>query len=98
MVKLILHIQIVKEKDNDAMELMFRFLSKSLASMAKKVNVFDSAICIYWKWLKLIKLSPQTECFLWRLLNNAIPTYDFLTYRRLLEVNSYLRGCIAWRI
>ncbi|KAI0530748.1 hypothetical protein KFK09_000296 [Dendrobium nobile] len=77
------------------MELTFRFSGNSLASLVRKVNVHVSAESFDWKWLKLIKLSPRVECFWWRLLNNAIPTCDFLMYRRILQANNCPRGCIV---
>ncbi|KAL0906170.1 hypothetical protein M5K25_024641 [Dendrobium thyrsiflorum] len=40
-----------------------------------------------------MKLRPRVDLFWWRLSINAIPTTEFLVYRRLLDSNECPRGC-----
>ncbi|KAL0918953.1 hypothetical protein M5K25_011004 [Dendrobium thyrsiflorum] len=49
----------------------------------------------YWSWIKKLRLRPQVQIFLWHLFNNAIPSNDFLQYRRLLGHNVFPIGCLS---
>ncbi|KAI0492161.1 hypothetical protein KFK09_026427 [Dendrobium nobile] len=61
--------------------------------MATAYKSNDICSVDYGIWLKKLKLNPRIECFWWRLLNEAIPTNEFLMNRRLLGHNLCPRGC-----
>ncbi|KAI0529199.1 hypothetical protein KFK09_001746 [Dendrobium nobile] len=45
------------------------------------------------KWIEKAKLNPRVYLFWWRLRNKAIPTNQFLCYRRLMGHDNCPRGC-----
>ncbi|XP_020692110.1 uncharacterized protein LOC110106521 [Dendrobium catenatum] len=48
---------------------------------------------LYWNWIKEAKLNAIVENFWWRLFNNAIPTFQLLSNRKLQTNNLCPRGC-----
>ncbi|XP_020677153.1 uncharacterized protein LOC110095806 [Dendrobium catenatum] len=46
-----------------------------------------------WKWMEKAKINPRVYLFWWRLRNKAIPTNQFLSYRRLMGHDNCTRGC-----
>ncbi|PKU60060.1 Putative ribonuclease H protein [Dendrobium catenatum] len=93
LVKTITQIEIDSLLPKDSIELKNKFSGKSITAMAAAYKSNDISSVDYGIWLKKLKLNPRIEFFWWRLLNEAIPTNDFLMNRRLLGHNSCPRGC-----
>ncbi|KAL0906116.1 hypothetical protein M5K25_024581 [Dendrobium thyrsiflorum] len=93
LVDLISKIQIMPDLLEGRMELIHQNSGKSISAMATAALVCDQSGFQNWDWLKKAKLIPRVETFWWRILNNAIPTNHFLSYRRLHENNHCPRSC-----
>ncbi|XP_020688383.1 uncharacterized protein LOC110103860 [Dendrobium catenatum] len=93
LVKTINQIEIDSSLPKDSIELKNKFSGKSITAIAAAYNSNDISSVEYGIWLKKLKLNPRIECFWWRLLNEAIPTNDFLMNCRILGHNSCPRGC-----
>ncbi|PKU87175.1 Putative ribonuclease H protein [Dendrobium catenatum] len=93
LVKTITQIEIDSSLPKDSIELNNKFSGKSIMARTTAYKSNDICSVDYGIWLKKLKLNPIIECFWWRLLNEAIPTNEFLMNRRLLGHNLCHRGC-----
>ncbi|PKU62185.1 Putative ribonuclease H protein [Dendrobium catenatum] len=93
LIEIICKIQIDLVCHKDQMELILQNYGKSLTALSFQSIVSDSNMQNYCPWINKIKLNPRIEVFWWRLYHKAIPTFQFLEYRRLMEGNSCHRGC-----
>ncbi|XP_020704707.2 uncharacterized protein LOC110115721, partial [Dendrobium catenatum] len=92
MVDIILQIKLYPEHPDDEMELVKSFSGKTIVVLARSYadDNLDS-----WSWFKKMKLIPRVALFWWHLWRNAIPSIDFLVYRKLANDNLCPRGCDA---
>ncbi|KAI0500315.1 hypothetical protein KFK09_018527 [Dendrobium nobile] len=65
------------------MELIHKLSGKSLTALAFEAVESVSSEEKNWKWFEKSKLIPRVNLLWWRLFNKAIPTNQFLCYRRL---------------
>ncbi|XP_020681242.1 uncharacterized protein LOC110098680 [Dendrobium catenatum] len=94
LVNLISGIQIYSECSNDQLELIHRLSGGSISALATETMDKCNTVFVGCNWLKNAKRSSRVETFWWRVLNNAIPTNQFLSYKSLqgiLDVNQPTR-------
>ncbi|KAI0496077.1 hypothetical protein KFK09_022384 [Dendrobium nobile] len=93
LIEVILSVPIHSELQNDQLELQSKRSGKSISVLIleKHCGIIDEDR--NWRLLKKLKLCPRVELFWWRLDNNAIPSNEFVEYRRLLDFNGFMRGC-----
>ncbi|XP_020694687.1 uncharacterized protein LOC110108400 [Dendrobium catenatum] len=75
------------------MEIIYKFSGKSIAALISEQSFFYEEEDANWRWLKKLKLKPRVNIFWWKLIHKAIPTNDFLMYRRIINFNGCPRGC-----
>ncbi|XP_028552623.1 uncharacterized protein LOC114580160 [Dendrobium catenatum] len=97
MVNLIVQHSVIHEGEEDQMELLYQLSSKSISAMAyaeiiKSHNHYDDSK--FANWLRKLKLKPKVELFWWRMSRFAIPTNEFLKFRRLCNSDLCARGCL----
>ncbi|XP_020684615.2 uncharacterized protein LOC110101165 [Dendrobium catenatum] len=93
LVRLICHTEIKSELINDNFDLIHMESGRTISSMAANINSSSNSVQSHWSWLKKSKVNARVENFCWRMFNNALPTFSFLSYRR-LQTSSYCpRGC-----
>ncbi|XP_020672260.1 uncharacterized protein LOC110092181 [Dendrobium catenatum] len=84
MVDLILKIKIDPNQDEDVRELIYQGPGRSIPGMISGFQQQDEDWEPYY-WIKKAKVIPRVQTFIWRLLKNALPTFQFLAHRRLQE-------------
>ncbi|XP_028549035.1 uncharacterized protein LOC114579205 [Dendrobium catenatum] len=72
---------------------MYKYSGKSIAALISEYSNLNEEEDANWRWLKMLKLRPRVNIFWWRLIHKAIPTNDFLMYRRIINHNGCPRGC-----
>ncbi|XP_020685352.1 uncharacterized protein LOC110101664 [Dendrobium catenatum] len=98
LVNLIIHQCVIHEGDGDYMELLYQHSGKSITSLAYSEAIkFHKTIDDYGfaNWLWKLKLKPRMALFWWRLSRFAIPTNEFLKYRKLSISDHCAYGCPA---
>ncbi|XP_028556466.1 uncharacterized protein LOC110116069 [Dendrobium catenatum] len=96
LVNLIVHNGVIHAGDDDHMELLYQHSGKSISSLAyaestKSLNPLDDSG--FTAWLRKLHLRPRIELFWWRLGKFAIPTNEFLMYRRIGNTDRCAIGC-----
>ncbi|PKU85177.1 hypothetical protein MA16_Dca023538 [Dendrobium catenatum] len=89
---LICNIKICLELNEDRLELIQITSGKSISTLATLAMEEFIPNQVYWKWINKAKLNARVENFWWRLFNNALPIFQFLSYRRLQTDNLCPRG------
>ncbi|KAL0925470.1 hypothetical protein M5K25_003802 [Dendrobium thyrsiflorum] len=94
LVNLICKITIREDLVEDEMELVQFKPGRTVSALVKeKVHCnLDEGSNFY--WIGKNNLNPRVEIFWWRLLNNGIPTNQFLSYRRLQD-NRECNRCVG---
>ncbi|KAL0915985.1 hypothetical protein M5K25_013459 [Dendrobium thyrsiflorum] len=77
------------EWGEDQLKLLSQNSRKSITALSFEASLEHKE----WNWIKKAKLNPRVEVFWWRLFNNAIPTFHFLSNRRLYHEDGCPRRC-----
>ncbi|XP_020682074.1 uncharacterized protein LOC110099309 [Dendrobium catenatum] len=93
LLSLITSINIQNDLGEDRIELIHNLSSKTIVALAIEAMEPGKKEIVSWKWFGRGKLNPIERLFWWRLINNAIPTNQFLCYRRLEGFDKCPRGC-----
>ncbi|XP_028548700.1 uncharacterized protein LOC114579140 [Dendrobium catenatum] len=94
MIKLIQQLEKGDNNIEDRMELVHTNTGKTISALcAEAVNFQSDSKYRKYNWLKNLKLDQKVYLFWWRALNGALPTKEWLRYRRLANSNDCLRGC-----
>ncbi|KAI0492223.1 hypothetical protein KFK09_026492 [Dendrobium nobile] len=93
LVDLISSIPIKDGIQGDEMEIIYSNSGKSLAALISDQRSIHEEEDVSWKWLKKLKLRPRVKILWWRLIHKAIPSNEFLMYRRIINHKGCPRGC-----
>ncbi|XP_020698650.1 uncharacterized protein LOC110111216 [Dendrobium catenatum] len=94
MIELIQQLEKGANNIEDRIELIHTNTGKTVSTLCAEANslLFVSKYSNY-NWLKNLKLDQKVYLFWWRALNGALPTKDWLCYRRLANTTECPRGC-----
>ncbi|XP_028556426.1 uncharacterized protein LOC114581138 [Dendrobium catenatum] len=84
LVDLILNIKIDKIMYDDVKELIYQGPGRSIPEMIREFQQQDEEWIPFY-WIKKAKVNPRVQTFIWRILKNALPTFQFLVQRRLKQ-------------
>ncbi|PKU82404.1 hypothetical protein MA16_Dca005409 [Dendrobium catenatum] len=94
MVKLIKQIEKGMNNIEDKIELVHTNTRKIVLALCAEANsVQTDSKYSKFKWLKKLKVDQKVYLFWWRELNGALPTKEWLCYRRLANTTECPRGC-----
>ncbi|KAL0903259.1 hypothetical protein M5K25_027621 [Dendrobium thyrsiflorum] len=85
LVNLICKVKIRDDLVVDEMELIHFKPGRTISALVKETIQCSLVEESKFFWIGKINLNPRVEIFWWRMLNNAIPTNLFLSYRRLQD-------------
>ncbi|XP_020673856.1 uncharacterized protein LOC110093347 [Dendrobium catenatum] len=95
-VNLILQNCVINKESEDQIVPLFQLSGKSITALAYaeviKHNTPNDDFG-FSNWLRKLKLKPKIEFFWWRMSRFALPTNEFLKYRRLQHSDLCPRGC-----
>ncbi|KAL0923155.1 hypothetical protein M5K25_007201 [Dendrobium thyrsiflorum] len=92
LVSLISNISISSDAVEDDMEMINILSGKSISALAREAWNRGRSYEANWEGLCKAKLIPRVDVFWWRVLHNAIPTNQFLSYRK-LQTNGFCPRC-----
>ncbi|XP_028550816.1 uncharacterized protein LOC110111227 [Dendrobium catenatum] len=96
LIAVILQIKIESDATKDFLEKIYSLSGKSITARAFEAHC-NSQLCEkdsgFTAWLKKLKLTARVELFWWRMSRGAIPTNEFLKYRKHSDDDHCPRGC-----
>ncbi|KAL0906121.1 hypothetical protein M5K25_024586 [Dendrobium thyrsiflorum] len=94
LINLITKVDILKNLEEDKLELKFKLSRKSISALSYGARFSEYKEEVWYHWFFKLKLHPRVELFMWRLCMNAIPTAVFLFARRMADSNLCPWGCL----